>query len=1007
MTERQLGRLRVVLPCICILVFASRAEAVVPVLVGPFQAFLALLPSILAALGGILIATFRPSTAKHVVQFLWHQKIFTVCLIVAVGGVVYASRNNWWIQREISEAQGGSNWTAFRGGSHRRGYVPARDAEDPTAADPIWDFAREKTIYSSPTVVGNRVYTTFADYGPFSDRGGILCIDAESGAEAWRYTGEGFRATFSSPSVKDDYIVSGEGLHQTNNARVICVNRKGERLWSHRTGSHVESSPCLYRGHAYIGAGDDGYYCIALKPAEGGKPDIKWHLKGDRYRDCETSPIAYDGVVYFGLGLGGKAIVAVDADPSKKGKELWRLATPYPVFAPPTAAQGRLYIGMGNGDFVNSAEVVRSKIIAKLREAHRSAKEIEEATRGLGPAGEVWCIDLKKEAADPQDRVVWKYKVGRTVLGAVAVKGDRLYFGSRDKHVYCVSTSGKLIARWNARSEVKTSPAVAKEHVYVVSGSGFLHCLTADTLEPVWEMRLGAGELFISSPTVALGHVYVGTPLDGLRCIGRVGPPPPVVWGHGARGGRVARSPVPPRAKLAWRFPKTGRTKLQVTAPLVPFIKWIVVKPDKGGKSGRKKFDKVASLIVPCLRGGKAELIKLRVDYKLDDEQRVAWAAPFTHPITVPPVAIGNEITDDTESIPGSIYAVDGEPGDAGRTLRCIDPETGAERWRLPIAAQASGQITLDRQRLFVWTGKNTLTCYPVDPGANAPPAPLWQRTLGPGAVPPQVSEGILFVATERRLMALDSATGAPLWRTPVELPAKSNCAPVRAGRSVVVVSDVGVTAYGVVDGAWQWTAKLGPVHAPLALSAETITVISDSGNMEVLDRGALDKLLLLEDWLKPTTTAEDKKSPALAEFLAWAERGQGDIEASLAVMGLRPGEVKPAAELRSVLADRHKVFRDPAALLAVLRRIRENAPPVRRVADVAAGVPPLTASGRIIFAGKKDLRVLHSLDAERPYQWASSGWLGKILRPLLLIDSHVYFVTDKYGVICVKPSKR
>jgi len=243
MTEKRLGRLRVAVACTCILLVASRAEAVVPVLVGPLQAFLALLPSILAALGGVLLALFRPSTVKHLIQFLWHQKIFTACLIVLIGGVVYGSRNNWWIKGDISEAQGGTDWTAFRGGSHRRGYVPARDAEDPTAADPIWEYTREKTVYSSPTVVGNRIYSTFADYGPFSDRGAILCIDAKSGAEVWRYRAEGFRATFSSPSVQHDYVVSGEGLHLTDNARVICLNRNGKRLWSHRTSSHVESSP--------------------------------------------------------------------------------------------------------------------------------------------------------------------------------------------------------------------------------------------------------------------------------------------------------------------------------------------------------------------------------------------------------------------------------------------------------------------------------------------------------------------------------------------------------------------------------------------------------------------------------------------------------------------------------------------------------------------------------------------------------------------------------------------
>lgn len=76
--------------------------------------------------------------------------------------------------------------------------------------------------------------------------------------------------------------------HSTDDARVVCldVRRGGEILWTFRTGSHVESSPCIYRDRVYIGAGDDGYYCLRLEPDANGRPVMLWHAAGERYPDA-------------------------------------------------------------------------------------------------------------------------------------------------------------------------------------------------------------------------------------------------------------------------------------------------------------------------------------------------------------------------------------------------------------------------------------------------------------------------------------------------------------------------------------------------------------------------------------------------------------------------------------------------------------------------------------------------------------------------------------------------
>ena len=122
-----------------------------------------------------------------------------------------------------------------------------------------------------------------------------------------------------------------------------------------------------------------------------------------------------------------------------------------------------------------------------------------------------------------------------------------------------------------------TSPALTDEYVYIVTESGKLYGLSTDTLEPVWEATLGMQGPFISSATVARGHVYVGTANDGLLCLGKPGfikkmPIWPGRMGGPGRGGCIDEQPLPERGKFEWRFPAdtdaAQPSPLAVTAPV-------------------------------------------------------------------------------------------------------------------------------------------------------------------------------------------------------------------------------------------------------------------------------------------------------------------------------------------------------------------------------------------------------------------------------------------------------
>jgi outer membrane protein assembly factor BamB len=466
----------------------------------------ALLPAILIALGTTAIAMLKPSTMLKLVKLLWRLKWQVLPVLAGLVVLVWGGK---WAFSHLGPGAGaleaGKDWPVVRGSLARTGALPGTPS--PNSGGILWQHRKgNEVFFASPAVVGNRVIVSVADMAPLGQSGRIYAFDADTGRIAWTGTPEGYEPTFSSPVVSGNYVVCGEGLHWTKKARIVCLELlTGKVVWTFRSKSHVECAPVVDGGRVFIGAGDDGYYCVDLKTGK-----ELWHAPGEKYPDAETGLAVHDGKVYAGLGVGGAALCVLDA---ATGKELQRVTMPYPVFAPPAIANGKIYIGMGKGDYVNA-----------------------------GVGGEVRCIDLTTLKTD------WTFPLEMTVLGSVAVAGNDVVFASRDGRVYRLNLAGKLAAKFDAHVPISAAPAVTGSMVYVVTEQGMLYGLKRDTLEAAWELRLGTKPMFISGPVVARGHVYVGTQSDGFLCVGQAGEAKVEATTNDG-------SPLPDAGAFLWNFP--------------------------------------------------------------------------------------------------------------------------------------------------------------------------------------------------------------------------------------------------------------------------------------------------------------------------------------------------------------------------------------------------------------------------------------------------------------------
>lgn len=760
--------------------------AVFPVLVGPLQTLLALLPAILLGVGSMVMAIFRPGGFVRLVRFVWRQKLFlgtVAAIVIAVPYGLPARLVQGRPANSVFDTRAGTNWDASRGSPRHLGRGPGID--DATAPGTIWTNARDKTVLSSPAITGDHIlFSTATDIGPFSPegRGAIVCVDAHSGKEVWRYAPDNHRATFSSPVVSGTSVVCGEGLHQVEDARITCLDLGTGRLrWEFRTKSHVESTPAIADGRVFVGAGSDGFYCLSLDPDSAGQPQVLWHAPAEDFADCESSPAVADGVVYFGLGEGGAAICALQAE---TGKLLWKLPTQFPVFAPPTIADGKLYIAAGNGNYVQSAADLLHMKLQMMKEEGSNEQQLVEARERLKPIGVVSCIDLATRNVD------WTFSAGDAILGAIACTMDSLYFGSRDGNLYRLSRSGELLGKYDLHEPLISSPAIGLKHVYCTTNSGRLFCLDQSSMKPVWDVTLGIGAAFSSSPTLAHGHIYIGTAQDGLRCVGRPGAPEPAVWNQGERGGSVDGVPIPETSTDLWSYPAEDDRTFVVTAPLMILD---------------------GSLYAAGDASGQTRLVKLDLD-PTPTRDRLVWSREFENRVRFAPAGCGERIC-----------IVE----DCSR-IHCLSTGNGKPHWSLPLVGMSAMKtwidrdtrgagITLDRSRVFVWTDRHFLSCFDLDDGdlnwdltiqGHHPDIDLGRVGFGVPALSGDLVVTMHVSAAEprkedlptlTRLIVQDAMTGIELWQ--LESADAPIAGPIVEGNEIHIPVRDGTIVRRITDG--------------------------------------------------------------------------------------------------------------------------------------------------------------------------------------------------------------
>ena len=357
---------------------------------------------------------------------------------------------------------------------------------------------------------------------------------------------------FSSPVINGQLVYFG-GLD--SNVYAVDIN-KGSIAWKFKTKGQIRSTVCIEKDHLFLVGGDGMLYCLDKK---NGSLVWQWVISptaiflGERKYDFadyyHSSPVFYNGILYFGSGDG--RINAVDAE---KGKLIWSFQADDIVHGTPAIYNDKLFVGSFGGN-VFALQCANGNLIWKFKsvgQAYFPRGEMQaspvisnglvivagrdyniyalDAERGYSHwnkkfnygwafgnsvADSILCVGTSDDRAlfafDPENgRQLWRTDVKFNIFGPSSFTKSAAYVGTILGRLVAVDLkTGKI--KWTYNTEGFTS----NHKKYFKDDDSFVDNIDDILIAPIdWlDMEIKLGGIF-STPAISNGLIII-TCVDG------------------------------------------------------------------------------------------------------------------------------------------------------------------------------------------------------------------------------------------------------------------------------------------------------------------------------------------------------------------------------------------------------------------------------------------------------------------------------------------------------------
>ena len=428
-------------------------------------------------------------------------------------------------------------WATYRGNAQRTASTDGRPG--PAAPKVLWTLKSKDHYIASPVPVANRLYVS--GLGAFN-LGNFACLSTDPAVKSrtlWAKTTPYLKLpTVSSPGVFKDYLVFGDGMHQTSGAMLYCLDAaEGGPVWRHSVPGelvHLEGSPTILNGKAYIGGGAAGVLCIEIDKAEvAGKthdlPSLQ-KIMAQGWKDLQAKyEVEKKKDPMFAMPP------SEDQLPKAEPKRLWQQGTDkWHVDAPVNVI----------GDKV----LVASAFLDKEQVGDRAVFCLEAATGTIvwraplklnpwgGPSvlGDIVVVSGSSIGYDSNalkgakgfiaafdlntGKLKWTKDITGGVVACAALVGNSAIVSATDGKVRAFDiATGERQWIYDAKMPLFAPVAVAKDLVYAGDLKGVIHAIDLKSGTGSWKLDLGthkdvqAPGMIFGGPVVHSGRLFVAT----------------------------------------------------------------------------------------------------------------------------------------------------------------------------------------------------------------------------------------------------------------------------------------------------------------------------------------------------------------------------------------------------------------------------------------------------------------------------------------------------------------
>lgn len=345
-----------------------------------------------------------------------------------------------------------------------------------------------------------------------------------------RWTYRTSKPLLAAPAVIEHhvYLTTGDG-------RAVALDRQtGQPVWEFHTGWLSSSTPAV-AGDAVI---------VAIRPGRILSLDrhtgaLRWETPLES--PVLASPVVVNGTIY--IGAADKKLYALDA---ATGRQRWAFATQDWIVSAVAYADDRVIVASQDSRLhVVGAETGRRRLVYETGIGrHIGAGPAVQGDRVYfcSVGGRVWAIDWQATTyplerallfwrthlylwgmlaeAPVQKGSVWVRRVGGDVRHTPAIAHDTVYVTTlQGKVVALDATTGNERWRTDLGVEISASPTVAGEAILIGTKSGAVFGLEAQTGAVLWDFKT-AGTI-TASPIVAGDTMYVASHDGVLYAVSR------------------------------------------------------------------------------------------------------------------------------------------------------------------------------------------------------------------------------------------------------------------------------------------------------------------------------------------------------------------------------------------------------------------------------------------------------------------------------------------------------